>query len=111
MYSVTPQIYGHSGITKPLHRKGRALLGISESSLQQKDVKQPIRIFLNYDAVGHSPERDCLKVGDIVKVGVTCDLLYLFFQSNRVFEKKYFLIFLEFLNCLNVLILKINFKK
>ncbi|KAJ6709853.1 LEISHMANOLYSIN-LIKE PEPTIDASE [Salix koriyanagi] len=50
-------------------RQGRALLGIPESSLQQKDVKQPIRIFLNYDAVGHSPERDCRKVGDIVKLG------------------------------------------
>ncbi|KAB5568973.1 hypothetical protein DKX38_002766 [Salix brachista] len=69
VYSVTPQIYGQSGTTKPLHRKGRALLGIPESSLQQKDVKQPIRIFLNYDAVGHSPERDCRKVGDIVKLG------------------------------------------
>ncbi|XP_061968760.1 uncharacterized protein LOC133692091 isoform X2 [Populus nigra] len=69
VYSVTPQIYGQSGISKPLHRKGRALLGISESSLQQKDVKQPIRIFLNYDAVGHSPDRDCRKVGDIVKLG------------------------------------------
>jgi leishmanolysin len=75
VYSVTPQIYGQSGISKPLHRKGRALLGISESSLQQKDVKQPIRIFLNYDAVGHSPDRDCRKVGDIVKVGVICDLV------------------------------------
>ncbi|CAK7347670.1 unnamed protein product [Dovyalis caffra] len=69
VYSVTPQVYGQSGNSKPLHRKGRALLGISESSLQQKDVKQPIRIFLNYDAVGHSPDRDCRKVGDIVKLG------------------------------------------
>ena len=69
VYSVTPQVYGQSGNSKPLNGKGRALLGISESSLQQKGVKKPIRIFLNYDAVGHSPDRDCRKVGDIVKVG------------------------------------------
>lgn len=75
VYSVTPQVYGQSGISKPLHRKGRALLGISESSSQQKDAKQPIRIFLNYDAVGHSPDRDCRKVGDIVKVGIACDMV------------------------------------
>ncbi|KAI3750367.1 hypothetical protein L2E82_21001 [Cichorium intybus] len=34
-----------------------------------KNAKQPIRIYLNYDAVGHSPARDCRKVGDIVKLG------------------------------------------
>ncbi|KAJ6328220.1 hypothetical protein OIU77_009999 [Salix suchowensis] len=69
VYSVMPQVYGQSSNSKPLHGKGRALLGISESSLHQKDVKQPIRIFLNYDAVGHSPDRDCRKVGEIVKLG------------------------------------------
>ncbi|KAJ9186625.1 hypothetical protein P3X46_002173 [Hevea brasiliensis] len=69
VYSVTPQVYDHTVMSKSLHHKGRALLGISELQLQQKDAKQPIRIFLNYDAVGHSPDRDCRKVGDIVKLG------------------------------------------
>ncbi|EEF52528.1 metalloendopeptidase, putative [Ricinus communis] len=69
VYSVTPQVYDQSGMSKSLHNKGRALLGVSELQFQQKDAKQPIRIFLNYDAVGHSPDRDCRKVGDIVKLG------------------------------------------
>lgn len=69
VYSVTPQVYDQSVMSKSLHLKGRALLGISELQLQQKDAKQPIRIFLNYDAVGHSPDRDCRQVGDIVKLG------------------------------------------
>ncbi|XP_004499123.1 uncharacterized protein [Cicer arietinum] len=68
VYSVTPQVY-KPGRSKPLRHKGRALLGISTSSKPQKDEKQPIRIYLNYDAVGHSPDRDCQKVGDIVKLG------------------------------------------
>lgn len=75
VYSVTPQFYKESDISKPLHRKGRALLGVSSLSELQKDAKQPIRIYLNYDAVGHSPDRDCRRVGDIVKVRVlTLDL-------------------------------------
>ncbi|XP_040996682.1 uncharacterized protein LOC121242798 [Juglans microcarpa x Juglans regia] len=69
VYSVTPQLYKESDISRQLHRKGRALLGVSKFLDQQKDAKQPIRIYLNYDAVGHSPERDCRRVGDIVKVG------------------------------------------
>ncbi|XP_022951479.1 leishmanolysin-like [Cucurbita moschata] len=69
VYSVTPQVYDVAGTAKPLHRTGRALLGLSELSDQQKNAKQPIRIYLNYDAVGHSPDRDCQKVGDIVKLG------------------------------------------
>lgn len=68
VYSVTPQVYDVTGTTKPLHRKGRALLAVPELSDPQKITKQPIRIYLNYDAVGHSPDRDCQKVGDIVKV-------------------------------------------
>lgn len=71
VYTVTPQVYAGSGISKPLHQKGRTLLGISKQSVQQKDAKLPIRIYLNYDAVGHSPDRDCRNVGDIVKVGLT----------------------------------------
>lgn len=67
-YSVTPQVYEESGLTRHQHRRGRSLLGLSSSSLLDKDVKQPIRIYLNYDAVGHSPDRDCRNVGDIVKV-------------------------------------------
>ncbi|XP_028079522.1 uncharacterized protein LOC114281276 [Camellia sinensis] len=69
VYSVTPQVYEGSGISKTLHRKGRALLGISKSLEQQNDVKQPIRIYLNYDVVGLSPDRDCQNVGEIVKLG------------------------------------------
>lgn len=70
VYTVTPQVYDQSGILKPVHRKGRSLLGISESLKHQKDAKQPIRIYLNYDAVGHSPDRDCRNIGDIVKVSL-----------------------------------------
>ncbi|BFG17851.1 hypothetical protein CerSpe_041250 [Prunus speciosa] len=69
VYTVTPQVYEGSDISQALHQKGRALLGISKGSVQQKDVKRPIRIYLNYDAVGHSPDRDCRNVGDIVKLG------------------------------------------
>lgn len=69
VYLVTPQVYQESGVSKPLHRKGRGLLGLSTSPFHQKDAKQPIRIYLNYDAVGHSPDRDCRNVGDIVKLG------------------------------------------
>lgn len=71
VYSVTPQVYEESEFSKPIHRKGRALLEHSELPEQQKDGKRPIRIYLNYDAVGHSPDRDCRNVGDIVKVGVS----------------------------------------
>lgn len=69
VYSVTPQVYQKSGSSKPFHHKGRALLGISNSQEQINNAKQPIRIYLNYDAVGHSPDRDCRNVGDIVKLG------------------------------------------
>ncbi|KAK4796809.1 hypothetical protein SAY86_029135 [Trapa natans] len=69
VYSVTPQVYRESSIAKPLHHKGRVLLGLSVSSHLQKDAKKPIRIYLNYDAVGHSLDRDCRNVGDIVKLG------------------------------------------
>ncbi|KAJ7958068.1 Leishmanolysin-like peptidase [Quillaja saponaria] len=69
VYSVTPQVYLEPGISNPLQHKGRALLGIPASSESQKDAKQPIRIYLNYDAVGHSPDRDCRNIGDIVKLG------------------------------------------
>ncbi|KAF8377459.1 hypothetical protein HHK36_030837 [Tetracentron sinense] len=68
-YSVTPQVYEESGFSKPLHSKGRALLGVPKLSEIQKDAWHPIRIYLNYDAVGHSPDRDCQSVGDIVKLG------------------------------------------
>ncbi|XP_054798436.1 uncharacterized protein LOC129303266 [Prosopis cineraria] len=68
VYSITPQVYD-PGLPKTLQHKGRGLLGVSTSSGPQNDAKQPIRIYLNYDAVGHSPERDCRKVGDIVKLG------------------------------------------
>ncbi|KAM0066802.1 putative leishmanolysin [Helianthus debilis subsp. tardiflorus] len=68
IYSITPQVY-HATDSEPLHRKGRALLEIPKVSSFPKNAKQPIRIYLNYDAVGHSPTRDCRNVGDIVKLG------------------------------------------
>ncbi|KAI4375009.1 hypothetical protein MLD38_012931 [Melastoma candidum] len=69
IYSVTPQVYQESTTSKPLYRRGRALLGLSTFSVKQREAKQPIRIYLNYDAVGHSADRDCRNVGDIVKLG------------------------------------------
>ena len=66
-YSVTPQVYQESNLLSS-PKRGRALLSISSPHLPEKDVKQPIRIYLNYDAVGHSPDRDCRSIGDIVKV-------------------------------------------
>lgn len=42
---------------------GRKLLSDAEL-----DKRQSIRIFLNYDAVGHSTDRDCHFVHDVVKV-------------------------------------------
>ncbi|KAM7518265.1 hypothetical protein LguiB_017227 [Lonicera macranthoides] len=66
VYSITPQIYKESSTSKPLRR---ALLEASTSPGQQEYAKQPIRIYLNYDAVGHSLDRDCKDVGDIVKLG------------------------------------------
>ncbi|KAI7742875.1 hypothetical protein M8C21_027416, partial [Ambrosia artemisiifolia] len=68
VYSVTPQVY-QAAVTEPLHRTGRALLEVPKVSRFSKNAKQPIRIYLNYDAVGHSPARDCRNVGDIVKLG------------------------------------------
>ncbi|KAK9066693.1 hypothetical protein SSX86_014016 [Deinandra increscens subsp. villosa] len=66
VFSVTPQVYHGSG---HLHRKGRELLDTSKSSGFSKNAKLPIRIYLNYDAVGHSPDRDCRNVGDTIKLG------------------------------------------
>ncbi|GLU04392.1 hypothetical protein SLE2022_215420 [Rubroshorea leprosula] len=69
VYSVTPQVYEQPGISKPLQHAGRTLLSIPNLPGKRDDAKQPIRIYLNYDAVGHSPDRDCRTVGDIVKLG------------------------------------------
>ncbi|XP_076888292.1 uncharacterized protein LOC143538675 [Bidens hawaiensis] len=68
VYSVTPQVY-QAADSEPLHRTGRALLEVPKVSVFPKNAKQPIRIYLNYDAVGHSPARDCRNIGDIVKLG------------------------------------------
>ncbi|XP_047324827.1 leishmanolysin-like [Impatiens glandulifera] len=68
IYSVTSQVYEPPAVPDSLHVKGRALLGMS-NVVQDKQVKQPIRIYLNYDAVGHSTDRDCINVGSIVKLG------------------------------------------
>lgn len=68
-YSVSPQVYKEANYLETHQRKGRTLLGVSQLLELQKDVREPIRIFLNYDAVGHSHDRDCRSVGDVVKVG------------------------------------------
>ncbi|XP_042006503.1 leishmanolysin-like peptidase [Salvia splendens] len=69
VYSVSAQVYVEPDISKSLKRKGRGLLGVSELPVWHTEAKQPIRIYLNYDAVGHSSDRDCRNVGDIVKLG------------------------------------------
>ncbi|KAL6511725.1 hypothetical protein OROGR_021322 [Orobanche gracilis] len=69
VYSVSAQVYVEPHVPNSLQRKGRALLGMSEFSRNQNDIKKPIRIYLNYDAVGHSSDRDCRSVGGIVKLG------------------------------------------
>ena len=53
----------------PLMEKERVLLSVSKFSEVQEDVKEPIRIYLNHDVVGHSLDKDCRNVGDIVKLG------------------------------------------
>jgi leishmanolysin len=67
-YSVMPQVY-HVAQDRAERLRGRQLLGVSSWRAPRSNVKKPIRIYLNYDAVGHSPDRDCKSVGDIVKVG------------------------------------------
>ena len=69
------EVYHESNLLSSHHRRGRALLSISSPPLPEKDVKQPIRIYLNYDAVGHSPDRDCRSIGDTVKVCMIVSLL------------------------------------
>ena len=73
-YSVTPQTYGDESGFIGNHRKGRELLAVDNNN-SQLNKKQPIRIFLNYDAVVHSLDRDCQNIGDIVKV---CMILLVF---------------------------------
>ncbi|KAK1323081.1 hypothetical protein QJS10_CPA02g00100 [Acorus calamus] len=68
VYSVTPQVYREDDYSATYYHKGRALLGISAGD-KLKDKKQPIRIFLNYDAVGSARDRDCQVVGGVVKLG------------------------------------------
>lgn len=85
VYSVKPQVYEESVVSKPLFKRGRTLLEASEFSGKQEDEKQPIRISLNYDAVGHSSDRDCRNVGDIVKVCIDDGLvLVLFFWRMQL---------------------------
>ncbi|KAK1300595.1 hypothetical protein QJS10_CPB13g00108 [Acorus calamus] len=68
VYSVTPQVYREDDYSATYYHKGRALLGISAGD-KPNDKKQPIRIFLNYDAVGSARDRDCQVVGGVVKLG------------------------------------------
>lgn len=65
-----PQVY-HESRGKAERVRGRHLLGVSSWRAPQKNDRKPIRIYLNYDAVGHSPDRDCKNVGDIVKVSLS----------------------------------------
>ena len=84
VFSVTQQVYQSQ--SHHLHHKGRELLGtFSKSSLFPKEEKLPIRIYLNYDAVGHSADRDCRHVGDIVKASYTDKLCFSFFLLSRSF--------------------------
>ncbi|KAL0924960.1 hypothetical protein M5K25_005821 [Dendrobium thyrsiflorum] len=68
-YSITPQVYEEFDSSRSQSHRGRALLSVSSLLSQPKDSMHPIRIYLNYDAVGHSTDRDCRCVGDIVKLG------------------------------------------
>lgn len=70
VYSVSAQVYVQPDVSKSVKRRGRALLGVSEFPKRHTDAKLPIRIYLNYDAVGHSSDRDCRNVGDIVKASL-----------------------------------------
>lgn len=67
-YSVSPQIYEEFDSWRSQGHRGRALLSVSSQPSLPKDSMHPIRIYLNYDAVGHSTDRDCRCVGDVVKV-------------------------------------------
>lgn len=64
-YSVSPQNYKQHDSSRFSYAKGRTLLGVPP----KVNTMKSIRIYLNYDAVGHSQDRDCRSVGDIVKVG------------------------------------------
>ncbi|OAE20884.1 hypothetical protein AXG93_3256s1310 [Marchantia polymorpha subsp. ruderalis] len=68
-FTVTPQVYASLDEENEEYRRGRGLLSVSSWTDVDVDRRQSIRIFLNYDAVGHSPDRDCRTVGDIVKLG------------------------------------------
>jgi leishmanolysin len=69
-YSVMPQVY-HESREDAERVRGRHLLGMSSWRAPHENARKPIRIYLNYDAVGHSPDRDCKNVGDIVKVSLS----------------------------------------
>lgn len=47
----------------------RRLLSVPSRADAELEKHQPIRIFLNYDAVGHSTDRDCHSLHDVVKLG------------------------------------------
>lgn len=80
-YTVTPQLYDIKYEALEGNRHGRTLLSESMREDSGLERRQPIRIFLNYDAVGHSPERDCKAVGEVVKVNQTSmKCMYLAFR-------------------------------
>ncbi|CAA7399469.1 unnamed protein product [Spirodela intermedia] len=60
-YSVSPQVYSRSDLLSSNHHKARrALLEVSLPEDFEKNSRQPIRIFLNYDSLGHSQDRDLM---------------------------------------------------
>ncbi|CAM6102918.1 unnamed protein product [Calypogeia fissa] len=68
-YTVTPQVYESDDGKAKESWQGRELLAIPHRGDSTANRRQPIRIFLNYDAVGHSADRDCRSVGNVVKLG------------------------------------------
>eukprot|EP00850_Spirogloea_muscicola_P006385 SM000030S11394 [mRNA] locus=s30:428293:434659:- [translate_table: standard] len=75
-YSVSPQVYEEvvrewaSGAAE-VRVAGRELLAepAPEPAAAAEARHKPIRIFLNYDAIGLSPDRDCRAVNNVVKLG------------------------------------------
>jgi leishmanolysin len=67
-YKITPQVYEDEVEVIMEDPHSRRLLSVSSRADAELEKHQPIRIFLNYDAVGHSTDRDCHSLHDVVKV-------------------------------------------
>ncbi|CAK9859449.1 unnamed protein product [Sphagnum jensenii] len=68
-YKITPQVYEDEVEVIMEDPHSRRLLSVSSRADAELEKHQPIRIFLNYDAVGHSTDRDCHSLHDVVKLG------------------------------------------